>query len=269
MSGGGTRAYVGITQQKTLPFILPPPQEQKAIAKVLSDVDELIASLEKLIAKKSDIKTATMQQLLTGKKRLAGFGGKWENKKIEKVVNVDPENLSSNTLPDYEFSYISLEDVTRGVLSECSTQVYRSAPSRARRVLRRGDMLVSTVRPNLKSHYLFSSRHSDWICSTGFSVLRCKEGKAVPEFIYYQFFAGSIERQIDGLIAGSNYPAINSSDVKSLEIPVPTPDEQRAISNILINMDIEINNLSARLNKIKAIKQGVMQELLTGRTRLI
>ena len=249
-------------------IVLPTEHEQKAIAKALSDIDELIASLENLAAKKRDIKTATMQKLLTGKKRLEGFNGDWVIKKIDDIVNIDPENLSSNISPDYEFTYISLEDVTRGTLAECSKQVYQSAPSRARRMLRQGDILVSTVRPNLKSHYLFPSGYSDWICSTGFSVLRCKENKAIPEFIYYQFFGGEIERQIEGLIAGSSYPAINSSDVRSLEISVPDIDEQRAISTIFVDMDLEIDNLTARLNKTKSIKQGMMQELLTGRTRL-
>jgi type I restriction enzyme, S subunit len=248
---------------------LPTKTEQKSIAKALSDVDELIVSLEKLIAKKCDIKTATMQQLLTGKKRLPGFCSEWLVKKLGEIAELDPENLSSSTRPEYEFKYISLEDVDRGVLSGYSEQIYKTSPSRARRVLKQRDILVSTVRPNLKSHLLFNIFDTDWICSTGFSVLRCNPKKSMPEYVYYHLFSGGIERQIETMTAGSNYPAINSGDVRGLEILIPEIDEQRAISRILIEMDSELSYLTAQLNKNKAIKQGMMQELLNGRTRLV
>ncbi len=85
LSGGGTRAYVGITEQTELPFILPPLSEQAAIAEALSDADALISRLEQLIAKKRNIKQGAMQELLTGKKRLPGFSGEWEVKKLGEI----------------------------------------------------------------------------------------------------------------------------------------------------------------------------------------
>jgi type I restriction enzyme S subunit len=128
--------------------------EQSAIASALSDVDALISSLDQLIAKKRDIKQATMQQLLTGKQRLPGYSGEWKVKRLADLAEIDPENLGSDTNLAFRFNYISLENVDRGTLLGYTDQVFATAPSRARRVLIKGDILVSTVRPNLLSHLL-------------------------------------------------------------------------------------------------------------------
>ena len=270
---------------------LPLPEnleEQTAIANTLSDVDALITSLEKLIAKMRAIKTAAMQQLLTGKKRLPPFDqtpdGKkrgykqtelgeipedWEIVSLGDIALIDPENLGASTDSDYEFDYISLEQIDRGALIGTTKIKYGSAPSRARRVIRKGDILVSTVRPNLMSHYMQKEERKDLICSTGFSVLRPKINTSDSNLLFFHLFAGVVNRQIEMLISGSNYPAINSGDVKGLKISLPSFEEQVEIASVLSEMDNEIVALDKRLNKTKQIKQGMMQELLTGRTRLV
>ena len=194
----------------------------------------------------------------------------WDGVKLAKVAEIDPENLSSSTNPEYQFQYISLEDVDYGCLRNRSETIFRVAPSRARRRIKKDDILFSTVRPNLKSHYLVTEDVSDWICSTGFSVIRCNSNQAEPKYIYNHLFAYAVNKQIDSLIAGSNYPAINSKDVKSFTIPLPpTKAEQITIATILSDMDAEIAALETKLAQYKQIKQGMMQELLTGKTRLI
>ena len=90
------------------PIRIPPFQEQRAIAAALGDVDALLARLDRLIAKKRDLKQAAMQQLLTGQTRLPGFRGEWETKRLEDLADIDPENLGAGTAPDYSFKYISL-----------------------------------------------------------------------------------------------------------------------------------------------------------------
>lgn len=272
-------------------ILVPVPsnlQEQASITNFLFNVDALLSELEKLIAKKQAIKTATMQQLLTGHTRLPQFanhpdGSKkgykqselgeipedWEVRAIHELGIVDPENLPSTTNPDYEFKYISLEQVDTGVLLGTATYSFSTAPSRARRVLRRHDVLLSTVRPNLMSHYFVQDEVDDLICSTGFSVIRCFEDKLVASYLYQHLFSTVINAQIDLLITGSNYPAINSSDTKKLKIQISSIDEQTSIASILSDMDAEIQALEHRLNKTRQIKQGMMQELLTGRTRLL
>ncbi len=249
---------------------LPPTKaEQESIAEALSDADALIESLDQLIAKKRQIKQGAMQELLTGKRRLPGFSGEWGVKCLNELAVIDPEQLGSNTQPDYEFKYISLEDVDFGALRGHSLQVFRCAPSRARRKLRVDDLLVSTVRPNLKSHLWFRDRSANWVCSTGFSVVRCLESVSHPGYVFAHLFADGIAKQIDALLTGSNYPAINSRDVRQLQVPVPSFEEQTAIATILSDMDTELAALEARLAKARLIKQGMMQELLTGRIRLL
>jgi type I restriction enzyme, S subunit len=188
----------------------------------------------------------------------------WKIKQISEIAYTDPENLTAKARAEYKFKYISLEDVDRGVLRGYSDQIFCTSPSRARRVLRFGDVLLSTVRPNLKSHLIFNKDNNDCICSTGFAVLRCISGLSIPEFLFSHLFSRNIDNQIETLIAGSNYPAINSSDVRKLEIPVPDVREQSAIATVLSDMDTEIAALETRRAKTQAIKQVMMQELLTG-----
>jgi len=267
--GGSTVGHAKVDDIRFLQLPLPPLPEQRSIATVLSDMDALLGTLDQLIAKKRDLKQATMQQLLTGKERLPGFDGEWEVKRLEDVVDTDPENLSSDTRPDFAFNYISLEDVDRGFLRSYSEQLFASAPSRARRKLRPNDVLVSTVRPNLQSHLLFDIGTGDWVCSTGFCVMRCHEGVTNPGYVFFHLFAGIVNRQIESLLTGSNYPAINSGDVRALELPIPTYAEQTAIATVLSDMDTELAAMEQRRDKTRALKQGMMQELLTGRTRLL
>ena len=249
---------------------LPPIPEQRAIAEALSDVDELLAALGALIAKKRAVKQAAMQQLLTGKSRLLGFSGTWEMKRIGDISDVDPENLPSGTNPDFTFNYISLEQVDAGRLLGYSEERFRTAPSRARRVLRYGDVLMSTVRPGLMAHLLYREQIPNAVCSTGFAVLRAKIHLSDPGFLFSHLLGHIVNKQIEKTLAGSNYPAINGRDVRLLEIPCPPQiQEQRAIAAVLSDMDAEIAALERRRDKTRVVKQGMMQQLLTGRVRLI
>lgn len=229
----------------------------------------MIENLEKLIAKKQAIKHGTMQQILTGKTRLPGFSGEWEVKRLGEIATIDIDNLTSSTNPEYRFKYISLEDVDYGTLKNMTEMLFKNAPSRARRKIQKGDVLVSTVRPNLKSHLFIKKEVSNWICSTGFSVLRCNKNIAQSGFVFHHLFASIINKQIENLITGSNYPAINSKEISALQLPLPPLPEQTAIATILSDMDAEITALQQKCAKYRQIKQGMMQKLLTGQIRLV
>jgi type I restriction enzyme S subunit len=192
----------------------------------------------------------------------------WEVKRLGDITDIDIDNLKSNTDRNYCFQYISLEDVEKGTLKSTSECVFYSAPSRARRKVLKNDILVATVRPNLQSHLFIKNDVNDLVCSTGFAVIRCNDNTTNAEFIYHHFFAGIINSQFNTLLVGSNYPAVNSSDIKNLQIPVPTLPEQKAIAEVLGDVDRLINACDKLIAKKRDIKQGAMQELLTGRSRL-
>jgi type I restriction enzyme S subunit len=249
-------------------FPLPGKEDQRAIAQALTDIDDLIASLDALIAKKRAIRQGAMQQLLTGKRRLLGFAGEWQTRNIRDIAELDPENLGASTPPNWEFNYISLEDISRGDQLGHVSVTFGNAPSRARRKIRSGDILFGTVRPNLQSHCLFAREDGPWIASTGFCVVRCRDNEADPGFIFHQLMGREVAAQIERIIAGSNYPAVSSRDVGALAIATPSLDEQQAISALIGEMTEEIAVLASKKKKTETIRQGMMQQLLTGRTRL-
>lgn len=191
----------------------------------------------------------------------------WDVVELGKVCDIDTENLTSNTDSDYEFDYISLEQIDNGHLLNTEKYKFKDAPSRARRVVRKNDVLISTVRPNLMSHYYVKNEVRDLICSTGFSVVRGTNKLNMP-YLYHHLFANIINSQINLVVVGSNYPAINSHDIKNLKIPLPSTPEQTAIATALSDTDALISSLQTLIAKKKAIKLSAMQNLLSGKIRL-
>lgn len=265
---GASRYKLTKAALEGLPVMMPPKAEQKAITQVLASADQLIGSIERLISKKQAIKQGLMQRLLTGKTRLSGFTQEWSAREISEVASVDPESLPSGTSSHELLDYISLEDVNRGVLLASTRVAFSKAPSRARRVIRDQDVLFGMVRPNLQSHAVYSGRLKRPIASTGFAVIRASSAHSDPRFLFYLVMSDIASAQIERIIAGSNYPAVSSADVRRLRFDFPSVDEQSAIGAILTDCDFEIDALQNRLAKARALKQGMMQELLTGRTRL-
>lgn len=263
-------ASINKTSLGRLPVPAPVAKlEQQAIAEALDNADALIESVGHLLTKKRQIKQGAMQELLTGQRRLPGFEQQWDVARLCELADTDTESLGPETPANYQFRYIALEHVDQGRLCGHSEEAFGTAPSRARRKLLRGDILFSTVRPMLLSHLLFDQTGDDWVCSTGFCVIRCKQGIAAEQFIYALLFSRLVGRQVEALLTGSNYPAVNSRDVRSLKVPVPPLEEQTAIATTLSDMDAEITALEARLAKARALKQGMAQALLTGRIRLV
>nr|WP_275665254.1 restriction endonuclease subunit S [Vibrio sp. Isolate22] len=271
---GAGRFKLNKATLEKLPMLVPPLPEQRKIAKILSTWDKAIATTEKLIEASKQQKKSLMQQLLTGKKRLVNpetgkaFEGEWERHSMSDLVFIDRKSLGKKTPDDFEFQYISLSDVAVGSISnELEVHKFASAPSRARRVIQEGDILLSTVRPNLKGFAKVSGKHADCIASTGFSVLTPKK-RVSGDYIYQYIFSSHVTGQIDSLVVGSNYPAINSSDVAGLKVYCPTYEEQQKIASALTTADKEIEVLVAKLAHFKQEKKALMQQLLTGKRRV-
>ena len=191
----------------------------------------------------------------------------WEVKHFEDVADIDKNSLNGSTSKEYEFDYISLSDVDSDDFKiETTRQVFYAAPSRARRIVKQGDILMSTVRPNLQGFSLIRNEVKDLIASTGFAVITAN--KCSNEFLFQYLFSSGIERQFYQLLVGSNYPAINSSDVRKLKIPLPPLPEQKAIAQVLSTADAAIHTTEKIIAQKELRKKWLMQQLLTGKKRL-
>ncbi len=261
-------ASINSTQLKEFPVLVPPLHEQRKIANILSSWDKAITTTEKLLANSRQLKKALMQKLLTGKKRFPGFSTPFNRFHFSDILKVDVKNLGSKTPKDYEFYYISLSEVDKGRISDSLERYnFKSAPSRARRVVSKGDLLLSTVRPNLQGIAKITSKYEGCIASTGFSVLTPNEN-VCGDYIYHYLFSAHVTGQINSLVVGTNYPAISSSDVAGLSIYLPSLDEQYKIAALLNNCDENTNKIENKLRWLKMEKKALMQKIITGRVRV-
>lgn len=243
--------------------------EQKAIADALSDVDALIGSLEKLIAKKRDIKTGTMQQLLTGKKRLPGFGEGKGTKQTE--LGEIPEDWDVMKFSEH-FAIYAGGDVPKNSLSPFKTDRYRH-PIYANAIQRRGlygytelfrsngNSITVTARGNLG--------HAEYREEPFFPIVRLlvlePKGDLDSRFSTY-----AINERVEVAIESTGVPQLTAPQIGQYSICAPIEvQEQKQIGALLFDIESDISALEKRLTKTKAIKQGMMQELLTGKTRLV
>lgn len=273
---------------KSIKIPVPSTEEQKAIAQALSDIDALIASLDKLIVKKRAIKAATMQQLLTGEKRLPGFGGGKDYKKME--IGIIPEDwiliplekisafITKGATPTtYGFSWV--QDGVLFLRSECvsdngldiSQSMFISHKAHTvlnRSELRAGDILI-TITGNVGRVIYLGNEFGIANMNQHIARIRIIDNSVHPEFVYYFLSQNSVRKTFNSITTGQAYPQISLKQVRDAIIPLPTLEEQQSIATVLSDMDAEIAALESRLAKTQAIKQGMMQELLTGRTRLV
>lgn len=192
----------------------------------------------------------------------------WEVKKLGEVVNINLLSLKDNTDPNYSFTYIDLSSVNQGKIDIPIKQIcFKEAPSRARRIIEMDNIIIATVRPNLQGFAYIDFPCKDYIVSTGFAVLSYKNNMNM-KFLYNMFYSNILMQQINGIITGSNYPAINSLDIKNFRIPVPPLAEQEKIAEILSLWDKAIEQTKELIEYKEKQKKGLMQNLLTGKKRL-
>lgn len=248
---------------------IPPLPEQQAIANALSDADALISSLEKLIAKKRNIKQGAMQELLTGKKRLPGFSGKWEKKKLGEVAEIRDGTHQTPDYVDYGIPFYSVENVTRNDFDNTKYITHEEHSFLTKNYkIEKGDILMTRIGS------IGDCKYVDWEVNASFYVslalLKIKKEYSAKFLCHYSntaFFKA--ELKINSLHSAIPMK-INLGQISNIRLKMPpTYAEQTAIAQILSDMDTEIEHLEQKLDKYKMIKQGMMQELLTGKTRLI
>jgi len=273
----GAQPKLALTRIKEFKIPLPPIKEQQAIATALSDVDALITSLDKLIAKKRNIKQGAMQQLLTGKKRLAGFGGEWEVKTLEKVC-------VKNGLIRGPFGGALKKDifVREGYkVYEQKNAIYRNSSlgnyfidtlkynELKRFSIYEGDFIVSCS-GTIGKIYQIPKGAKEGIINQALLKIKTDDNIIVDKFFLYFFDWDKFQEKIIDNTQGGAMPNLVGMNIfRNTQIPLPSLPEQQAIAQILSDIDTEIETLEKKRDKYKAIKQGMMQELLTGKTRLI
>lgn len=248
---------------------LPPLDEQKAISTVLGIWDRGIRQLSDLITAKLRFKKGLMQQLLTGKRRFKEFGDEWRTVHLKDVAEVNARNLPNNCDSDYTFRYIDLSSVKTGEIDLPTDSIrFGDAPSRARRIVQDRDILLATVRPNLKGFAPYRGNGKDMICSTGFAVITAKRPYD-SDYLWHLVLSEGVTHQLESRIAGSNFPAVSAGDVEALVIPYPANDQERdRIGRALSLIDNEVAILRRQLDALKTQKKGLMQKLLTGQVRV-
>ena len=247
---------------------IPDANRQEEIARALSSLDSLIATVEKLIAVHQQEKSALMRQHFAPTHARQWRDHGWRRLQLGEIADIDRKSLSAATAKDFRFRYISLADVGDGRIGDALEEYeFSAAPSRARRLVDPGDVLMATVRPNLKSYAVVREEHRGLVASTGFAVITCKQG-VLPEYLYQYLFSDDVQRQINALVAGSNYPAIGSSDVADLLLNVPDENAQAKLANFFGVQDRKISVLERYAEKLREERRALSQRLLVERPRL-
>ena len=290
-SGNGRRFFVSVAagssgsmpkisgeKLRAMQLPLPPLLEQRTISEALSDVDALLDALDRLIAKKRDLKQAAMQQLLTGQTRLPGYHGDWEVKRLGDVTSLIPGGVYGEERPrdtliprlvattahiemddtwnskEMNVRYFSRDHVERYSPVEGDLIVVKSSGSAAK--IQSGK--IGFVDRNIVGRFLFSN----------FLMLLRPIGIS-PQFLYFYLCSHSVKKLLPTLVEASTYPNIRIPEYLALEIPFPPLPEQIAIAKILSEIDAELAALEQHRDKTRTLKQAMMQELLTGRIRLV
>lgn len=266
-AGDGGRGGLNKQILQNLEIAMPPLNEQHHIASALTSIDNLISSLGKLIEKKKNIKQGTMQQLLTGQIRLKGFSEPWVYRKISEIATTSSGGTPSRSIPNYYYGdikwftttelkdnylYDSVEHITREALNNSSAKMFSA-----------NTILMAMYGATIgKLGVLKEPSTTNQACC----AIKCND--IVEIFLFYILLYN--RKSIIEKGCGAGQPNISQAIVNELSFLVPPCEkEQQAIATILTKMDDEITALEAKKAKYEAIKQGMMQQLLTGKIRLI
>jgi type I restriction enzyme S subunit len=284
-SGGGRRFFLSVAagssgsmpkisgeKLRAMQLPLPPLPEQRSIATALSDVDGLLGALDRLIAKKRDLKQAAMQQLLTGQTRLPGFRGEWEVKTLGDVCQkIQDGTHFSPKLGGNDFLYVTSKNIRFGKL-DLSTAERISAEEHSkiytRCDVRKGDLLLTKDGANTGNAAL-NTLDEPFSLLSSVAMLRFDPRQHVAAYFMHQILSARGQIQLKEAMSGNAITRLTLQKIRALRFTTATLPEQTAIAEVLSDMDAELAGLKQRREKTRALKQGMMQELLTGRTRLI
>lgn len=271
LSNSGNQENLSLKIIADIPLVAPPDVEQEAIAGVLSDMDAAIGALSRLIAKKRDLRQGAMQRLLTGQTRLPGFSAPWEAKRLGQLgrfikgSGVRRDQALSGELPCVRYGeiYTTHHDVIRQFTSRISRAVANTATR-----IQFGDLLFAgsgETKEEIGKCVALADRVEAY---AGGDIIILRPVGGNPLFLGYLLNTPQVVRQKANRGQGDAVVHISASALSAVEILIPDESEQDAIASVLSDMDAEIATLDARLDKTRALKQAMMQALLTGRVRL-
>lgn len=246
---------------------IPPLPEQRRIADALSKVDSLIESLDKLIAKKKAIKRGAMQELLSGKKRLPGFQGEWKKDKIESFGEINGGGTPNTNIKAFwtgQFPWISSSDINEDDISNISVSrfITKKAIANSSTILCPSNTIHLVSRVGLGKVAYTQER----VCtSQDFCNLTINKEN---DIIFLSYLLLTKMKSVAKEGQGTTIKGISIEQIKNFVLNVPPLPEQRAIAHVLSSMDAEIAALERKRDKFRQVKQGMMQDLLTGRIRL-
>lgn len=276
-----TRALTNGKQLSTIEIVVPPKPEQEAIAKSLAEIDELISSLEKLITKEKAIKQGAMQELLTGKRRLPGFTREWQHFIFGELFDFIPNNAFTRAQMSESGK---VKNIHYGdILTKYGAYVNGSSDSipyiskkvdlarfADRCYLQSADIIMADTAEDETVGKVLEVVSVDCPILAGQHTLLCRpKVKFAPKFLGYYLNAACYHDQLIPYIVGTKVSSVSKASVAQTELVVPDYEEQQAIAEILSNMDSEIEALEQKLAKYRQVKRGMMQQLLTGKIRLV
>jgi type I restriction enzyme S subunit len=278
-ASGSTAQGIQRKKFETLQVTCPPLAEQRAIAEALSDMDALLGALDQLIAKKRDLKQAAMQQLLTGQNRLPGFRGEWEVKTLfelaqrKKELFDDGDWIESEHITSEGIRLIQTGNIGVGRFTEKDDKKYiyeKSFKSLRCKELRQGDLLLCRLAdPAGRACVLPDIGEERIVTSVDVTIFRPPPETADRVFLCNVFSTPEWFRAVSDRSGGTTHKRIARGALGRISITLPPLPEQSAIAVVLADMDSELVELDQRRDKTHALKQAMMQELLTGKTRLV
>ncbi len=268
-------------------FFIPSFQSQTTISNYLdcktAEIDQLIAQKEKLLSLYEEEKTAVINQAVTkginpdvklkdsGVAWLGEIPEHWEVRKLKYVVSINDESLPETTNDDYEIEYVDISNVKSGLgVLAAEPYSFSKAPSRARRIVQDGDIIVSTVRTYLKSIAKINNPPNNLIVSTGFAVVRPVQ--IISGFLGFLFYSELLIGEIISLSSGVSYPAINASEIGDIFVPIPKSGEQTAIIEYIETETARIESKITKTKKIIALQKeyrtALISEVVTGKIKV-
>lgn len=240
--------------------------EQEKMVNIFMTLENVISLRSNLLDKAKVYKEKLVDDIVNNGMKIINDINKnnekgWELKRIEEIAQINKKSLNSKTDKNLIIEYIDIESVSTGKIKETKKMKFSEAPSRARRVINKDDVIISTVRPYLKAFTIIKENKENLICSTGFAVLSANKD-VLPMYLYQYTLSNNFINQLKSKMIGSNYPAVNNNQVKESLIAIPKIEEQKNIIYKLEKIDKTIKSIEENIESLKLLKRKLLESIL-------